>query len=43
MHEFPGGTNFRGQIIYGGEGQGDNTGPALWVMNPKAPYNTTSL
>ncbi|QKX54149.1 uncharacterized protein TRUGW13939_01233 [Talaromyces rugulosus] len=38
-----GGTNFRGNIIYGGEGQGDNIGPALWVMSPKAPYNTTIL
>lgn len=38
---FLGGANFRGQIVYGGEGQGSDIGPALWVMNPKEPYNTT--
>lgn len=36
-----GATNYRGQIIFAGEGQGDNVPPALWVMNPKDPFNTT--
>lgn len=36
-----GGTNYRGQIIFAGEGQGDNKPPSLWVMNPQKPYNTT--
>lgn len=36
-----GATNYRGQFVYTGEGQGNNTGPALYVMNPKPPYNTT--
>ena len=37
-----GGTNYKGNIIFAGEGQGDNVPPALYVMNPEAPYNTTS-
>lgn len=36
-----GGTNYRGQIVFAGEGQGDNEPPALWVMNPKSPFNAT--
>ncbi|EPE10888.1 evolved d-pantonohydrolase [Ophiostoma piceae UAMH 11346] len=38
-----GATNFRGQIVYAGEGQGDKITSALYLMNPKAPYNTTVL
>ncbi|KAL6709234.1 hypothetical protein ACN47E_001641 [Coniothyrium glycines] len=38
-----GGTNYRGNIIFAGEGQGDNVPSALYVMNPVAPYNTTTL
>lgn len=37
-----GGTNYKGNIIFAGEGQGDNIPSALYVMNPVAPYNTTS-
>jgi gluconolactonase len=38
-----GGTNYKGQIIFAGEGQGDDVASALYLMNPKAPYNTTTL
>ncbi|CAI7609165.1 unnamed protein product [Penicillium glandicola] len=38
-----GGTNYRGQIIFAGEGQGDYKAPSLWVMNPKSPFNTTVI
>ncbi|KPM42820.1 hypothetical protein AK830_g3767 [Neonectria ditissima] len=38
-----GGTNYKGQIIFAGEGQGDDVPSALYLMNPKAPYNTTVL
>ncbi|KAF4333364.1 gluconolactonase [Fusarium beomiforme] len=38
-----GGTNYKGQIIFAGEGQGDNIPSALYLMNPEAPYNTTIL
>jgi gluconolactonase len=37
-----GGTNYMGNIIFAGEGQGDNVPSALYVMNPLPPYNTTS-
>jgi gluconolactonase len=37
-----GGTNWKGNIIFAGEGQGDNVPSALYVMNPLPPYNTTS-
>ncbi len=37
-----GGTNYKGNIIFAGEGQGDNVPSALYVMNPLPPYNTTS-
>jgi hypothetical protein len=37
-----GGTNFRGEIVYAGEGMGADVAPALFVMNPVEPYNTTS-
>lgn len=38
-----GGTNFRGQIAFAAEGQGDRVAPALYLMNPRAPYNTSVL
>ncbi|CAN9083527.1 lactonase [Alternaria alternata] len=38
-----GGTNWKGNIIFAGEGQGDNVPSALYVMNPLPPYNTTTL
>ncbi|KAM0543441.1 hypothetical protein ACHAPJ_012305 [Fusarium lateritium] len=38
-----GGTNYKGQIIFAGEGQGDNIPSALYLMNPEKPYNTTTL
>jgi gluconolactonase len=38
-----GGTNWKGNIIFAGEGQGDNVPSALYIMNPEPPYNTTTL
>ncbi|KAJ5469695.1 hypothetical protein N7539_009313 [Penicillium diatomitis] len=38
-----GATNYRGEIVFTGEGQGNSSPPALWVMNPQSPYNTTVL
>ncbi|KAL6245985.1 hypothetical protein RBB50_007138 [Rhinocladiella similis] len=38
-----GGTNYRGQLIFTGEGQGNNSAPSLYVVNPQPPYNTTVL
>ncbi|KAK2602156.1 hypothetical protein N8I77_008712 [Diaporthe amygdali] len=38
-----GGTNYKGNIIFAGEGQGDNIPSALYLMNPVEPYNTTLL
>ncbi|KAL8390324.1 hypothetical protein RB595_009418 [Gaeumannomyces hyphopodioides] len=38
-----GGTNYRGKIVFAGEGQGDNIPSTLFVMDPVAPYNTTVL
>ncbi|SPO06513.1 probable lactonohydrolase [Cephalotrichum gorgonifer] len=38
-----GATNYRGQLIFAGEGQGAAIAPALYVMNPEKPYNTTVL
>jgi gluconolactonase len=37
----PGATLYRNQLVFTGEGQGNNTAPALYVMNPRPPYNTT--
>ena len=37
-----GGTNYKGQIIFAGEGQGEDVPSALYLMNPEKPYNTTS-
>lgn len=36
-----GGTNWRGQVIFAGEGQGVDVPSALYLMNPVEPYNTT--
>ncbi|KAF5564755.1 gluconolactonase [Fusarium phyllophilum] len=38
-----GGTNYQGQIIFAGEGQGEKIPSALYLMNPEVPYNTTTL
>ncbi|KAK1456159.1 D-lactonohydrolase [Colletotrichum cuscutae] len=38
-----GGTNYKGQIIFAGEGQGDRVPSSLYLMNPVEPYNTTVL
>ncbi|OQU95110.1 SMP-30/Gluconolaconase/LRE-like domain-containing protein [Cladophialophora immunda] len=38
-----GATQYRGQLLFTGEGQGNNTAPALYVVNPRPPYNTTVL
>ncbi|TDZ13334.1 Gluconolactonase [Colletotrichum orbiculare MAFF 240422] len=38
-----GGTNYDGNIIFAGEGQGDRVESALYLMNPEEPYNTTVL
>lgn len=38
-----GGTNYRGQILFVGEGQGADITSTLYLMNPNAPYNTTVL
>lgn len=36
-----GGTNYKGNIIFAGEGQGEKVPSALYLMNPVEPYNTT--
>lgn len=36
-----GGTNYKGNIIFAGEGQGESVPSALYLMNPVEPYNTT--
>ncbi|KAF9765799.1 hypothetical protein IL306_001853 [Fusarium sp. DS 682] len=38
-----GGTNYKGRIIFAGEGQGETIPSALYLMNPEEPYNTTTL
>ncbi|KAF4946051.1 hypothetical protein FSARC_14289 [Fusarium sarcochroum] len=38
-----GGTYYKGNIVFAGEGQGDDVASALYLMNPKSPYNTTVL
>ncbi|KAM5378160.1 hypothetical protein ACJZ2D_004618 [Fusarium nematophilum] len=38
-----GGTNYKGQIIFAGEGQGDKIPSALYLVNPEEPYNATIL
>lgn len=32
-----------GKIAFMGEGQGDDIPPAIYVMEPTPPYNTTSM
>lgn len=36
-----GGTNYKGNIIFAGEGMGADIAPALYLANPIPPYNTT--
>lgn len=43
MGRTTGATNYRGQLIFTGEGQGADIPPALYVMNPEEPHNTTIL
>ncbi|KAF5002725.1 hypothetical protein FGRMN_121 [Fusarium graminum] len=38
-----GGTYYKGDIIFAGEGQGDEIPSSLFRMNPLPPYNTTVL
>ncbi|KAL7419175.1 hypothetical protein Q5752_006012 [Cryptotrichosporon argae] len=38
-----GGTNYKGDILFAGEGQGEHVAPALYLMNPLPPYNTTVI
>jgi gluconolactonase len=38
-----GGANFRGQVLFAGEGMGVDIPSALYVMNPTPPYNTTVI
>lgn len=38
-----GGTNWRGQIVFCGEGQGVGIPSSLFLMNPVPPYNSTVL
>src|SRR5262245_47326560 len=38
-----GATNYKGNLLYTAEGQGDNVPSALTLMNPQKPYNTTIL
>ncbi|KAK1454502.1 lactonohydrolase [Colletotrichum melonis] len=38
-----GGTNYKGNIVFAGEGQGEDITSALYLMNPVAPFNTTVL
>ncbi|KAJ5224288.1 uncharacterized protein N7469_007791 [Penicillium citrinum] len=38
-----GANNYRGKLIFTGEGQGDDKAPALYVMNPRKPYDTKVL
>ncbi|KAF7543401.1 hypothetical protein G7Z17_g10768 [Cylindrodendrum hubeiense] len=38
-----GGTNYKNQVIFAGEGQGPDVPSALYLMNPQEPYNTTVL
>ncbi|CEI62400.1 unnamed protein product [Fusarium venenatum] len=38
-----GGIYYKGEIIFAGEGQGDEVPSALYRMNPLPPYNTSTL
>lgn len=37
-----GGVNYKGKIIFAGEGQGDRVPSALYVMDPEEPYHASS-
>ncbi|KAM0257011.1 hypothetical protein ACHAQJ_004604 [Trichoderma viride] len=36
-----GGTNYKGTLLFTGEGMGSDIAPALFAVNPIPPYNTT--
>lgn len=36
-----GGTNYKGRLLFLGEGQGEKIAPTMYLMNPEPPYNTT--
>ncbi|UKZ49099.1 hypothetical protein TrVGV298_003338 [Trichoderma virens] len=38
-----GGTNYKGTILFTGEGMGPDVAPALFAVNPVPPYNSTIL
>ncbi|KAI8242674.1 hypothetical protein K4K57_004404 [Colletotrichum sp. SAR 10_99] len=38
-----GGTNYKGNLVFAGSGQGDRLASALYLMNPVEPYNTTGI
>ncbi|KJR88275.1 gluconolactonase [Sporothrix schenckii 1099-18] len=38
-----GAANYRGQILFAGEGMGPDVPSALYAMHPRPPYNTTVL
>ncbi|KAK2614191.1 hypothetical protein N8I77_001040 [Diaporthe amygdali] len=38
-----GGTNYKGNIVFAGEGQGEDITSTMYLMNPEAPFNTTVL
>ncbi|KAM3553322.1 hypothetical protein ARSEF4850_006976 [Beauveria asiatica] len=38
-----GGTNYKGNILFAGEGMGNKTPTALYSVNPRPPYNATIL
>ncbi|WRT64653.1 uncharacterized protein IL334_001587 [Kwoniella shivajii] len=38
-----GATNFRGKLVFTGEGQGNDIPPALYLVDPTPPYNATVI
>lgn len=36
-----GATNYQGQMVWLGQGQGDGIGPTISLVHPEPPYNTT--
>ncbi|OAQ99038.1 hypothetical protein LLEC1_04594 [Akanthomyces lecanii] len=38
-----GGTNYKGNMLFAGEGMGNKTAPALYSVNPLPPHNATVL
>lgn len=38
-----GGINYKGNILFAGEGMGNKTASALYAVNPLPPYNATIL